>query len=664
MNKKTSAPQVLWSPSEAQINSAQITHFARSLGMDPLPYERLHRFSVAKPDAFWEALWQFSGMVGEGGGPAMIRDDAAPMTGARFFPERQLNFAENMLVGDPFSIAVIEADEDGVSQEVTLHDLRRQVAMAQAGLRNLNVQPGDRIAGMMPNNLDAFVMLLAATSLGAIWSTCSPEFGPTGIVDRFGQISPRILVLAKDYLYNGRRHDIIGKASEIARQLPGLEHIIALGSKSIVDAPCPVHDFVDLCDSSANEPTFTRLPFDHPVYIVYTSGTTGLPKCIVHRAGGTLLNLRKEHMLHCDVRPGDRVMYYTNTAWMMYHWLIAARACGAAIVLYDGAAIPKRDGELNHGALWKIAEQVKATHFGTSPKYLTLLQQDGYRPGVKHNLEALRMIASAGAPLTVENFEWVYEEVKRDLCLASISGGTEILGCFVMSNPTLPVHAGEIQCPALGMAVNILDERGAPVLSRKGDLVCTEPFPSMPVTFWGANGWERYLDTYFSERPEIWTHGDLAEITDTGGVIISGRTDTTLKPGGVRIGTGEIYRVIDSIAEIEDSLVIGYPNEDDMDIWLFVVTKPDAALDDSMRGLIRDRLRIDASPRHVPKRILAVPEIPYTLSGKKVEKAVLQFITGVEVKNRGSLINPDCLNAFLTAAELQPNLQQVAGAAS
>ena len=664
MNKNANAPRALWSPSQLQIESAQITRFAHSVGFEPLPYERLHRFSVANPSAFWEAFWQFSNIIGEGAGPALISDTAAPMTGARFFPERLLNVAENMLSGDPSSLAVIEADEDGVRQEVTLLDLRRRVAVAQTGLRKLNVQPGDRIAGMVPNNLDAFVLLLAATSLGAIWSSCSPEFGPTGIVDRFSQISPRILVLASDYLYNGRRHDIVGKAANIARQLPGLEHIITLGSNSVVDAPCDVHDFITLCDSSAQDPTFTRLPFDHPVYIVYTSGTTGLPKCIVHRAGGTLLNLRKEHMLHCDVRPGDRVMYYTNTAWMMYHWLIAARASGAAIVLYDGAAIPKRDGQLDHGALWRIAEQVKATHFGTSPKYLTLLQQDGYRPGREHDLKALRMIASAGAPLTVENFEWVYREVKDDLCLASISGGTEILGCFVMSNPTLPVYAGEIQCPALGMAVNVLDERGAPVLGRKGDLVCTEPFPSMPVTFWGDNGWERYLDTYFSERPEIWTHGDLAEITGTGGVIISGRTDTTLKPGGVRIGTGEIYRVTDSIAEIEDSLVIGYPNEDDMDIWLFVVTKPEAVLDDSLASLIRDRLRKDASPRHVPKRILAVPEIPYTLSGKKVEKAVLQFITGVEVKNRGSLINPDCLTAFLAAADQEAGLQQVAGAAS
>lgn len=648
---KKAGSKALWAPDEAAIKATLMAEFAQVLGLGPLPYERLHRYSLSYMSEFWEAFWGFSGMIGSGDGPALQLDDASVMTSARFFPDRQLNFAENMLAGDPSRLAVIETGEAGVKQEITMAELRTRVARAQAGLVNLGVGVGDRVVGMLPNTPDALVMLLAVSSIGAVWSSCSPEFGVTGIVDRFGQIDPKVLVVASEYFYNGRRHDISERSAEVAAALDGLEHIVVMGDGALPNASCPVHRFAELTDTDADEPSFIRLPFNHPLYIVYTSGTTGLPKCIVHGAGGTLINLRKEHMLHCDIKPGDRVLYYTNTAWMMYHWTITTLASGATIVLYDGAAIPKTDSELDYGVLWRIAEETKATHFGTSPKYLSLLQQHGYQVGDRHDLSALRMIMSAGAPLTEENFQWVYSTVKEDLCLASISGGTEILGCFVMGNPTLPVRAGEIQGPALGMAVNILDERNAPVVGRKGDLVCTEPFPSMPLKFWGENGRQRYLDEYFSERPEIWTHGDLAEITDSGGVIISGRTDTTLKPGGVRIGTGEIYRIVELIPELEDSLVIGYPKDDDIEIWLFVVTKDRQKLGADLESLIRERLRREASPRHVPRRIIAVPEIPYTLSGKKVEKAVLQYITGVAVKNRGSLANPDCLEAFLVETQ-------------
>ncbi|VVP13711.1 Acetyl-coenzyme A synthetase [Pseudomonas fluorescens] len=661
MNQTATQPAVLWRPTAEAIENAQITRFARSIGMEPLPYERLHRHSISKPGDFWEAFWNFSGMVGEGGGPALTPSISAPMTDAEFFPARRLNFAENMLVGGAETLAVIEANEGGITNKVTLGELRIRVARAQLGLKNLGLESGDRVAGMLPNDLNALVMLLAVTSLGAVWSSCSPEFGYAGVIDRFGQISPKLFVVASDYLYNGRRHDIAGKSADIARSLPGLQQIIVIGDAEVVDAPFPVHRFADICNNDASEPSYVRVPFNHPLYIVFTSGTTGLPKCIVHRTGGTLLNLRKEHMLHCDIKPGDCMLYYTNTAWMMYHWLITARASGATIVLYDGSPIPKVDGQLDHGALWRVAEKVGATHFGISPKYLTLLQQDSYKPRQKHDLKSLRMIVSSGAPLTAENSEWVYREVKDDLCLASISGGTEILGCFGISNPTLPVRAGEIQVMALGMAVNVLDERNAPVWGRKGDLVCTEPFPSMPLEFLGENGRQRYLDTYFADRSEIWTHGDLAEITETGGLIISGRTDTTLKPGGVRIGTGEIYRVIDTISAIEDSLVIGYPVDDDMEIWLFVVTKQGIELDEELERIIARTLKFSASPRHVPRRIFSVPEVPYTLSGKKVEKAVLQFITGCEVKNKGSLMNPDCLSAFLVAVnERAPQMSGVA----
>lgn len=659
--KKPVESTLMWTPESTSAEAAQITQFARILGLEGQPYERLHRYSIMHMEEFWSAFWDFSGICGEKRGPAVRFDNAAWMTGTKFFPDTKLNFAENMLQGEPDEIAVIEADENGIGHEVTLAELRRRVASAQFGLRSLGVVPGDRVAGMLPNNLDAFVALLATASLGGVWSTCAPEFGEAGVVDRFGQISPRVLIVASDYLYNGRRHEIAAKAGKIAGRLQGLEHIVVIGDAEVPQAPCQVHRFADLCQVENEEPSFARLPFDHPLYIVYTSGTTGLPKSIVHSSGGTLLNLRKEHMLHCDVQPGDRMLYYTNTAWMMYHWMVAARASGAAIVLYDGAPIPKKqDGTLLPGVLWEIAASTGVTHFGTSPKYLTLIQQQGYRPGQENNLGKLCMIMSAGAPLTVENFDWVYSEVKADLCLASISGGTEILGCFVMGNPTQPVRAGEIQGPALGMAVNVMDERNAPVLGRKGDLVCTEPFPSMPLEFWGEDGWQRYLATYFSDRSEIWTHGDLAQFTDSGGMIISGRTDATLKPGGVRIGTGEIYRVVETVAGVKDSLVIGYPVKDDMEIWLFIVSDSEK-VEPPLEAELRERLRTDASPRHVPKRIISVPEIPYTLSGKKVEKAVLQTIMGIEVKNRGSLINPDCLKAFCLTTPEQQRTEGVIG---
>ena len=663
MAHPTRESRVLWRPSEAQVEQAEITRFARTLGLAPLPYDVLHRFSVAEMDRFWSAFWDFAQIVGERDSDVAVTfDGAARMTGTRFFPGATLNVAENLLAGDPADVAVVEADETGVRREVTLAELRRRVAAAQAGLESLGVMAGDRVAGLLPNDLDALVCLLATTSLGAVWSTCGPEFGEAGVVDRFGQIDPRVLVVADDYLYNGRRHELVGKAMAIAARLGSLEHVVVVGDAEMTGAPCAVHRFSDLCTGDRTEPRYVRLPFDHPLYIVYTSGTTGMPKCIVHRAGGTLLNLRKEHMLHCDVRPGDRVFWFTNTAWMMYHWLVAARACGATIVLYDGAAVPRTDDGPDPGALWRVVEDAAVTHVGVSPKYLSMLEQIGYRVGAEHDLSKVRMVASAGAPLTVENFEWVYREVKADICLASISGGTEILGCFVMGNPTAPVRAGEIQGPALGMAVHVLDERNAPVIGRTGELVCTEPFPSMPLSFWGEGGWQRYLDSYFGDRAEIWSHGDLAELRASGGIVISGRADSVLKPGGVRIGAGEIYRVVERLPGVADAVAVGYPEAGDVEVWLFVVPVPGREVDAELEAEIRRRLRADASPRHVPARVLGVPELPYTLSGKKMERAVLQAVTGVEIRNLGSMANPGCLDAIRAAAAALPAAVPVAGA--
>lgn len=652
MNETQSQPPVLWTPSQETVEAAEMTRFAKWIGMESQGWDSLYRYSIADVEGFWSAFWDFAGIRGEKGSRTLEAPTQAPMSAAAFFPDGSLNYAENMLAGDPERIAIIETGEEGVQREVTLGELRARVAHAQAALEELGVASGDRVAGLVGNDVDALVMVLATASLGAIWSACAPEFGATGIIDRFGQIAPKVLVATPVYRYNGRLHELCERVTEVVPGIQGLEHVLfTRGTGALPTTDCTVHRLGDLGQQHRDEPRYERTPFRHPLYIIYTSGTTGLPKCIVHTVGGTLLTHRKEHMLHCDIKPGDRVFYYTNTAWMMYHWLITALASGACLVLYDGAPIPRKDGGQDFSILWRIAEETAITHFGTSPKYLSLVEQNAYPVGQRHDLSALRMIMSAGAPLTAEQFHWVYREVKADLCLASISGGTEILGCFVMGNPIRPVRAGEIQGPALGMAVSVMDDRNAPLIGKKGDLVCTEPFPSMPLTFWGEGGWERYMDTYFSDRHEIWTHGDLAEVRPSGGLSISGRTDTLLKPGGVRIGTAEVYRVVEALPEVEDSLVIGYPRGDDMELWLFVVPAEGATLDSDLAERIRGRLREDASPRHVPKRVLAVPAVPYTLNGKKVEKAVLQLLTGVEVKNKGSLANPDSLDSFVQTAE-------------
>lgn len=642
-----------WTPSPRQVATAQITRFARQVGLAGVSYADLHRYSVTCLEDFWAEFWRFAKPIASDYEQVLSQDGEARMVGARFFVGAKMNFAENMLAGDADSVAVIESDEGGAGKAFTLAQLRRRVAGAQQALRALEIGEGDRVAGLMPNTLDTLVMVLATASLGAIWSACAPEFGVNGVLDRFGQIEPKVLVTVPRYRYNGKMHDIGDRVAEIANGL-NVPHLLLCGEGGVDGARAAVARLDELAAGAADQPEYRALPFNHPLYVIYTSGTTGLPKCIVHSAGGTLINHRKEHLLHCDIGPGDRVMYYTSTAWMMYHWMITARASGATLVLYDGAAIPKRDGELDHGALWRVAAATGTTHFGTSPKYLSLLEQAGERPGDSNDLAALRMIMSAGAPLTEDNFHWVYDAVKADLCLASISGGTEILGCFVLGNPAGPVYAGEIQAPALGMAVAMLDERGIPVFGRHGDLVCTEPFPSMPLGFWGEGGWQRYLDTYFGEHADVWTHGDVGLFTPSGGVVITGRSDTLLKPGGVRMGPSEIYRVVETVAGVEDSLVIGYPAAGgDMDLWLFVVTEKGRELDDDLAQRIRDALLREASPRHVPKRLFQVEEIPYTLNGKKVEKAVLQMLTGKPVKNQGSLINPDCLDGFVAVAEVK-----------
>jgi acetoacetyl-CoA synthetase len=642
----------LWQPGPDEFEHSNLARFARRNGFDPQDYETLHRWSISELEGFWNALWEFAGVIGTRGEVTLERAAEGEMFGARWYPGGALNFAENLLVGDDARLAIIEADETGVRARLSMGALRERVARAQHGLRALGVGRGDCVAGILPNQTDALVALLATASIGAIWASCSPDFGAPGIVDRVGQVQPKVVIAARAYTYNGKRFCIDDNLRAVLAAMPGVEHLVvtradaAALSDLLPDSPVPCLTWDALCASSGATLSFERVPFSHPLYVMFTSGTTGLPKGIVHTAGGVLLQHRKEHLMHCDVRPGDVMSWYTNTAWMMYHWVISGLASHAAVVLYDGAPIVRREDGLDHGVLWRVAEQAGTTHFGTSPRYLGALAEAGYEPGRRHDLRALRSVLSAGAPVAPEQFDWLYAAVRRDMMFASISGGTEIIGCFVLGSPLHAVYRGEIACKGLGLAVDVLDERGASVIGRKGDLVCTEPFPSAPLTFWGENGDARYRAAYFEARPGIWTHGDLAEQTMHGAVVIYGRTDTTLKPGGVRIGTAEIYRVIDAQPEIQDCIVFGRPVGDDEEIVLCVVLKDGHALDDALVQRLRAQVRKQASPRHVPHAIHAVSAVPYTINGKRVEGAARAVVSGAAVKNLGSLANPECLAEF------------------
>jgi acetoacetyl-CoA synthetase len=649
--RKAASPRssdILWSPSRTIIEEANITRFARQMGMEDASYDVLHRWSVAQPGAFWGGLWDFCHVIGDRGSTVVEVSSDSRMLGTKWFPEARLNFAENLLSGSPEETVVYLSDESGFIRGVTREELRRRTAQFAHALRERGIGQGDCVAGIQPNNLLALVSLLATASLGATWSSCSPDFGVVAILDRLGQIKPKILFADCTYHYAGRDHDIGSRLVEICAGLPGLQALVLTDQSSTLPEPAvvevvPVNRFTDP-DAPALQ--YARTPFNQPLYVLFTSGTTGAPKAIVHSAGGVLLQHLKEHILHSDVRPGDVMSWYSNTAWMMYHWLVSGLASGAAIVLMDGAAIPKRDGKLELGLLFTVAEQVGVTHFGTSPKYLSTLEEGNYSPGLRHDLGRLRWLLSAGAPVSGAQFDWMYQEIKSDMVFASISGGTEIIGCFLLGNPVLPVRRGQLTCVALGMALNVLDERNAPVIGRKGDLVCTEPFPAMPLTFWGEGGDERYRAAYFSERPGIWTHGDLAELTIYGSGIIYGRTDTTLKPGGVRIGTAEIYAIVETFPEVADLLVFGMAVPGDEEVVLCIVPAEGAEIGSVCAKRIRDTIRERASPRHVPHQIHLVSAIPYTINGKRVESAARSAAAGNIVKNIGALGNPECLPMF------------------
>ncbi len=645
----------LWEPSPDRIARARLTAFRRGLeaaGCGPLrDYEELYAFSVAEPERFWRAVWDFCDVRAASRGEVAAQD-LDKMPGARFFPDARLNFAENLLRRRDESDAIVFWGEDRVRRRWSWARLWGETARLAAALRADGVGPGDRVAGYLPNLPETVAAALATASLGAIWSSSSPDFGVQGVLDRFGQIAPKVLFSADGYFYNGRRFDNLERLGPILEGLPTVRRLVVV-PYTRPDPPLRGLRGAETWDAyagrqDATEITFTPFPFDHPLYILYSSGTTGPPKCIVHGAGGTLLQHLKEHQLHCDIRPGDRVFYYTTCGWMMWNWLVSALASGATLLLYDGSPFYP-----DARVLFDFADTERMTLFGTSAKFIDAVRKAGLEPIRTHGLQSVRTMTSTGSPLAPESFDFVYAHVKRDLHLASISGGTDIISCFVGGNPTGPVYRGQIQCRALGMKVEIFDDAGRSVRGEKGELVCTAPFPSMPVGFWNDPDGRKYRAAYFEKFPNVWCHGDYAEITPENGVIIYGRSDAVLNPGGVRIGTAEIYRQVEQLDEVLESLVVGQRWENDERVVLFVRLRDGLSLDDRLRERIRDRIRQNTTPRHVPARIVQVADIPRTKSGKIVELAVRDVIHGRPVKNLEALANPEVLDLFRDRPELQ-----------
>ena len=634
---------ILWSPDPEEMRETALWRFAEAQGFDPSDYDSLHRWSVSDPGAFWSALWAFCGVVGEMGSVSFVRDETAWMTGARFFPEAKLNLAENLLQGADDELVIYTYDERRAEGSMSRGALKRQVARVAQGLRVAGVRAGDRVAGVLPNTPDGLVALLASLSIGAVWTSCSPDFGTAAIVDRIGQVEPKVLFAVERYSYGGKEFSVADRIAEVLERIPSIETLVLSSHGSSLPDAIPQSEF------GAESPlTFEPMAFDHPAYVLYTSGTTGAPKAIVHRTGGVLLQHLKEHILHGDVRPGDRVFWYTNSVWMMYHWMISALGAGAAVVLYNGAPVLKTPKGLDCAPLWEMAEKFGVTHLGVSPKYLAALAAEDFLPSSRHDLSALRALLVCGAPTLPHQFDWVYRAVKSDMMFSSISGGTEILGCFLIGSPLHPVRRGQLTVPALGHAVAVFDDRDSPVIGRRGELVCTEPFPSMPLTFWGEGGDRRYRDTYFGDRSEVWTHGDIAELTYTGGGYVHGRSDNTLKPGGVRIGISEIYAVCEQYSELDDFLVFGAAHDGDEEVVLCIKPAEGATITADLVGAIRKQIRAEASPRHVPARIHIVSDVPYTINGKRVEGAARTTVAGGKVKNLGSIANACCLEEYKT----------------
>ena len=632
----------LWTPSRERAQASELARFMRLAGKTS--YEELHRWSIERSADFWELVWRFAEVRGEMGDRRLI--DADRMPGARWFPDARLNYAENLLRERDAARAITFWGKDRVKRRLSKRQLYDLVSRIAQALADAGVKKGDRVAGYLPNVPEATAALLATASLGAVWSSCSPDFGVQGVLDRFGQIEPKILFCADGYIYGGKEFDSQEKASQVLERLPSVEECVVvdyLGAP--VSAGTSLFDFLDPFDPA--EIRFERVEFNHPLYILYSSGTTGVPKCIVHGTGGSLLQHLKEHRLQSDVKPSDRLFYFTTLGWMMWNWLVSGLASGATLILYDGSPFVGR-GKV----LFDLAEAEGVTHFGTSAKFIDALGKAGLKPKETHRLDELRTILSTGSPLVPEGFDYIYANVKDDVCLSSISGGTDIVSCFVLGNPIGPVWRGEIQAKGLGMAVEVFDENGKSLRGEKGELVCTKPFPSMPVGFWNDPDGAKYRAAYFEKFPNVWRHGDWCEETEHGGFIIYGRSDAVLNPGGVRIGTAEIYRQVESLDQIVESLVIGQDWEGDVRVVLFVKLKDGLTLDESLSSQIKKRIRDNNTPRHVPAKILQVADIPRTKSGKIVELAVRDVVHGRQVKNIEALANPEALEHFRNRSEL------------
>ncbi|MEQ9366568.1 MAG: acetoacetate--CoA ligase [Leptospirales bacterium] len=665
----------LYTPPTDRIEESRMMEFMRIVNdrekLNLRNYDQLHRWSVTEIPAFWAAFWDYAGIIASKNYTAVV-DDASKMPGARWFAGARLNFAENLLRFRDSRPALIFRGEDQVASDMTFAELYGEVERLTRSLRALGVRPGDRVVGLMPNMPETIVAMLATTAIGGVWSSCSPDFGVQGVLDRFGQITPRVLITTDGYYFKGKVIDCMSRVAEIVEGLPSVEKVLLVPyadtAPDVGRIPRAVRydEFLEPLSADADI-VFEQLPFDHPVYVMYSSGTTGLPKCMV-QGPGVLLNHLKELMLHTNLRRDDRIFYFTTCGWMMWNWLASALGVGATLVLYDGN--PFYPGP---EALWEMAARLRVNIFGTSARYLTALQEAGFRisknavdpenegtpdaEGIADEegvgLSEVSTILSTGSPLPREGFRYVYDAIKRDVQLSSIAGGTDLNGCFTLGNPMLPVYAGEIQCRGLGMKVEIFNDEGAAVTGEQGELVCTAAFPSMPLYFWDDEDGRKYRDAYFDVYPGVWRHGDFALLTERGGMIVLGRSDATLNPGGVRIGTADIYRVVERLAEIEDSVVIGQSWQNDVRVILFVKMKADRTLDESLKNRIVQTIRTEVSPRHVPARIIAVPDIPYTRNMKKVELAVKRVVEGQAIPNREALANPEALAYFENLPDLK-----------
>ncbi|MCP4686106.1 MAG: acetoacetate--CoA ligase [bacterium] len=643
-NDKTET-EPLWRPRPESVQRSNMTRFAEYVGQKQGrsfdSYDDLYNWSVTNRAQFWEAVWNRSDLIHSQAYNQVLSSDDMP--GARWFEGARLNFAENLLRHRDDKTAIIHHRENAAPVRLTYREVYRQVAACAAGLKKLGVTRGDRVAAFIPNIPETVVAMLATASIGALWSSCSPDFGHRGALDRLGQIKPRVLITADGYSYQGKQHDSCDRVARIAQAIPDIAAVIVvpvLGDR-LPETKCHTVTWRELLSEDAQTVSFEQMPFDHPVYVMYSSGTTGVPKCIVHGAGGTLLQHYKEHVLHTNLTPGDVILYYTTTGWMMWNWLVSALQVGATVFLYDGSPTWP-----DAGVLWQALEQEKANVFGTSPRFLTHCQKESLHPAEDFDLSALRTVLSTGSPLTAENYAWVYDAVKSDVQLSSISGGTDIISCFMLGNPNLPVYSEEIQCRGLGMKVEAFNDSGQSVEEEIGDLVCTAPFPSMPTGFWNDPDHSLYRSAYFEQFPGVWRHGDFVRITSRGGVRVYGRSDATLNPGGVRIGTAEIYNPVDSMDEVVDSVAVGQKTDGDVRIVLFVVLSEGLVLSDELIGRIKSRIRELATPRHVPALIKQVAAVPHTINGKKVELAVTRIIHGLKVPNLDSLANPEALDEY------------------